>query len=167
MSAGLAFARTAAHAGVDVALLVLQAAAWGFASFYLLWVLYLAVMNLQRARDNKTLGRPAYCLGLPLLYLGLLVDFLVNVLPVSVLFLELPREFLVTQRLTRHANSAGGWRKRLAVWFALNLLDTFDPSGQHVRISITPAPGMDSTAIAHAVAVELARAALAGRTQAK
>jgi hypothetical protein len=114
-------------------LLGLLAAACGFASFYVLWVLYLAVMNLQRARDAGTLGRAAYCLGLPLLYLGLLVDFLVNVLPVSVLFLELPREMLVTQRLTRHANDVDGWRKRLAIWFAYNLLDTFDPSGKHVK----------------------------------
>lgn len=119
---------------LTVALFSLQVLACGLASFYLLWILYLAVMNLQRARDNGSITRPAYCLGLPLLYGGLLVDCLVNVIPVSVLFLEPPREFLVTQRLTRHANARNGWRKRLAIWFAKNLLDTFDPSGQHVRI---------------------------------
>ncbi|WP_431477844.1 hypothetical protein [Massilia eburnea] len=110
------------------------------ASFYLLWILYLAVMNLQRARDNGTITPAAYRLGLPLLYVGLLVDCLVNVIPVSALFLELPREFLVTQRLTRHANAEGGWRKGLAIWFAKNLLDTFDPSGQHVRILVDQRP---------------------------
>ena len=156
MIAGLAFARTLALNGVEVALVILQAAAWGFASFYLLWVLYLAVMNLQSARDAGTLGRPAYCLGLPLLYLGLLVDFLVNVLPVTVLFLELPRELLVTARLTRYANGPDGWRKRLALWFAHNLLDTFDPSGQHVHITVTVTPGMAPAAIASAVTAQLA-----------
>jgi len=131
--AALDFFFAALRALGNFTLLGLVAAACGFASFYVLWVLYLAVMNLQRARDAGTLGRAAYCLGLPLLYLGLLVDFLVNVLPVSVLFLELPREMLVTQRLTRHANDVDGWRKRLAIWFAYNLLDTFDPSGKHVK----------------------------------
>jgi hypothetical protein len=115
---------------------VFQAVAYGVTSFYLLWILYLAVMNLQRARDNGSISRPAYILGLPLLYVGLLVDCVVNLIPVSFLFLELPKELLVTQRLTRHANSSEGWRKRLAIWFAVNLLDTFDPSGKHVRIEI-------------------------------
>ena len=125
------------------ALFALQAIALGMASFYVLWILYLAVMNLQRARDNGTITRAAYRLGLPLLYAGLLADFLVNVIPVSVLFLELPQEFLVTQRLTRHANSQSGFRKRLAVWFAQNLLDTFDPSGQHVRIESAASSSTD------------------------
>lgn len=110
------------------------------ASFVLLWILYLAVMNLQRARDAGTLPRPAYYLGMPLLYIGLAMDCIVNVVPVSVLFLEWPRECLVTQRLTRHANTTGGWRKRLALWFARNLLDPFDPSGQHVRIQVEQRP---------------------------
>jgi hypothetical protein len=128
----------------------------GFASFYVLWILYLAVMNLQRARDAGTITRPAYYLGLPLLYLGLLVDFLVNVFPVTVLFLELPRELLVTARLTRYANGPDGWRKRLALWFAHNLLDTYDPSGQHVHITVTVTPGMAPAAIASAVTAQLA-----------
>lgn len=121
-------------AALSVLLFSLHAVGLGLGSFYLLWILYLAVMNLQRARDSGAITRAAYRLGLPLLYVGLLVDCLVNVVPVSVLFFELPREFLVTQRLTRHANARSGWRKRLAIWFAKNLLDTFDPSGQHVRI---------------------------------
>jgi len=133
MAAVLDFLQLVLQAGGAGTAHALEAAAWGFASFYLLWVLYLAVMNLQRARDAGTLTRPAYCLGLPLLYFGLLVDCLVNVIPVSVLFLELPRELLVTQRLTRHAHDVDGWRKRLAIWFAYHLLDTFDPSGKHVK----------------------------------
>jgi hypothetical protein len=119
---------------IAAALSVLALLALALASFYVLWVLYLAVMNLQRARNAGTIAKPAYYLGLPLLYVGLLTDCLVNLVPVSVLFLELPRELLVTARLTRHAHSsATGWRHRLAVWFALNLLDPFDPSGKHVK----------------------------------
>ncbi len=106
---------------------------YGFLSIYVLWLFFLAVMNLQRARDAGTLTRAAYCLGLPILYLGLLIDFLVNVVVLTFLFLELPREWLVTARLTRYARSSAGWRRTMALWFAANLLDTFDPSGRHIK----------------------------------
>ncbi len=107
--------------------------ACGFAAMYALWLLYLAVMNLQRARDAGALTRPAYLLGLPILYLGLLVDFLVNVVVLTALMLEPPREWLVTARLTRHAHDGDGWRCAMALWIAANLLDVFDPSGKHIK----------------------------------
>lgn len=105
----------------------------GFGWLYVTWLLYQAVMNLQRARDNGTLPKTAYYLGLPILYVGLLWDFIGNVTVVSVIFLELPKELLITSRLERHAFGPDGWRKNLARWFAANLLDPFDPRGSHVR----------------------------------
>ena len=102
-------------------------------SIYVLWIFYLAVMGLQRARDAGTLTRTAYVLGLPILYAGLLIDFIVNVIVLTVIFLDLPREWLVTARLTRYAKGGMGWRRLMALWFAANLLDTFDPSGKHIR----------------------------------
>jgi hypothetical protein len=101
-------------------------------SIYALWILYLAVMNLQRARDSGKLTKSAYYLGLPILYTGLLIDFLVNIFILSFIFIDLPKEFLVTSRLKRYVNNKSGWRKKLAIWFALNLLDSFDPSGKHI-----------------------------------
>lgn len=112
---------------LSVALLGLLAAG------YLLWVLYQAVMNLQRARDNRTLPRPAYYLGLPILWVGLALDCAVNMTLASLLFLELPHELLVTSRLERQVFDGSGWRQRLARWIAANLLDPFDPRGSHVR----------------------------------
>jgi len=106
---------------------------YGFLSIYILWLFFLAVMNLQGARDSGKLTGAAYCIGLPLLYLGLVIDFLVNVFPVTVLFLELPREGTVTSRLSRHIHDSDGWRKTLATWFCKNLLDPFDPSGCHCK----------------------------------
>lgn len=103
------------------------------ASLYLCWTLYLAIMALKRARDSGTLPKVAYYLGLPLLWLGLLVDFICNVLVTLLPFLDLPREFLVTARLQRYVDGPDGWRKRLALWFALNLLDPFDPKGYHIK----------------------------------
>ncbi|HVH92505.1 MAG TPA: hypothetical protein VM783_14095 [Candidatus Acidoferrum sp.] len=104
-----------------------------FGMLYFTWLLYQAVMNLQRARDNGTLPRPAYYLGLPILAVGLFWDCLMNVTVVNFIFWELPKELLITSRLERHAFGADGWRKNLAKWFAANLLDPFDPRGTHVR----------------------------------
>ena len=99
-------------------------------SVYALWVLYLASMNLIRARDAGLLPRAAYVLGLPIVAAGVLLDALVNVTVCTLLFAELPREWLVTERVTRLERS-GGWRQVVASWVCHNLLDNFDPSGKH------------------------------------
>ena len=98
---------------------------------WLLWVFYLAVMNLSRARDAGTLTKPAYIVGYPVLALGLLLDLLVNILVISILMLEFPKESTVTSRL-RRLKHAGGWRAKWSNWLAVNILDPFDPSGVHI-----------------------------------
>ena len=100
------------------------------ASFYVLWVLYLAVMNIKRVRDAGKLSKPALVLGMPVLVIGLIVDLFCNVL-LSVVLMELPREMTVTARLQRHKRDSGGWRKKVVMWFEL-ILDPFDPSGNHI-----------------------------------
>lgn len=104
-----------------------------FLGLWLLWVFYLAVMCLKRARDAGTLTKTAYALGQPVLIIGLLIDMLVNFTIVSIIFLEPPMEILVTSRLKRHIESDDGWRTTLARWFCATLLDSFDPSGSHCR----------------------------------
>ena len=98
---------------------------------YALWRDYLAVMNLKRTRDNGGLHLTAKCLGFVILALGYLQDFFVNVLHMSVLFLEVPKELTVTARLTRHIEQGSGWRQSLALWLTSTLLDAFDPAGKH------------------------------------
>lgn len=120
-----------------------QLALLPLAMLYGLWLFFLAVMNLQRSRDAGKLPRPAYLFGLPLLYAGLLLDFLCNMFPATLILLELPHEYVVTQRLQRLVAGPDGWRKRLALWFARNLLDPFDPKGYHV--SPTDGPAADLT----------------------
>lgn len=102
-------------------------------STYVLWMFYLAVMSLMRARDAGKLSRPAYILGLPILWTGLFIDCVVNIFVASVVFLEPPRELLVTSRLTRLVHRNSGWRGKLALWVCINLLDQFDPSGHHCK----------------------------------
>lgn len=112
---------------------ILIAIAIGLGSLYLLWLFYLAVMCLKRAYDAGTISKPALYLGYPILFLGLLIDLLVNVFVASVLLLEMPQELTVTARLGRLIRTDNGWRRRAALWFCSQLLDTFDPSGLHCR----------------------------------
>lgn len=104
----------------------------GFLSLYALWVFYLAVMALKRARDAGTLTKTARVMGTPVLFIGLLLDFLVNVTVMTVLFAELPKEWLVTSRLQRHAkHDDKPGCMRVVAWLR-QFLDPFDPSGKHI-----------------------------------
>lgn len=98
---------------------------------YALWIFFLAVMSLKRARDAGMLHMPAVVLGYPVLIVGWLIDFVVNATVMTALFLELPREMTVTARLKRHNRTGSSWRKTLAAWFE-PLLDPYDPSGDHI-----------------------------------
>lgn len=101
------------------------------ACLYLLWVFYLAVMNLKRARDAGTLSKSALALGYPVLIVGWLLDFIGNTVAMTIVFLELPQELTITARLQRHHEAESGYRKAIADW-AETILDAFDPSGNHV-----------------------------------
>lgn len=103
----------------------------GFFGLYTLWVFFLAVMSLKRAKDAGTLTFWNKVFGYPVLFAGLLLDFLCNTLVLTVLLGELPREGTVTSRLKRHNLHSKGWRKAVAVW-AEQHLDQFDPSGDHI-----------------------------------
>ena len=102
-------------------------------SMWLLWVFYLAVMNIKRAKDNNRLHRIAYMMGIPVLVIGLLLDTFVNWTVMTVVFLEMPQEALVTSRLQRHfKDDPTSWRGKFAKQFSEILLDEFDPSGNHI-----------------------------------
>ena len=96
-------------------------------TLYVLWVFYLAVMALLNAKEKGTISKPALWLGYPVLLIGVVLDFVVNVTIMSVIYLELPREWLVTKRLSRHIKHGKDWRHKLSKWICSNLLDTFDP----------------------------------------
>lgn len=109
---------------------------YGFGSMYVLWVFYLAVMNLKRAQEAGTLTKPALVLGMPVLVIGYAIDILVNVVVASVLFLELPhyQRLTLSARLGYHLRNSSNWRYKLSLWIVRNLLDSFDPSGKHVGV---------------------------------
>lgn len=102
-------------------------------SLYVLWIFYLAVMSLYRANRDKKLSRPALILGYPVLVIGAVLDFLVNIFICTIVLLEPPKELLVTKRLSRHIKKGKGYRFVIANWLCKNLLDNFDPNHQHCK----------------------------------
>lgn len=113
---------------------LLRLAVWVVLALYALWIFYLAIMNLSRADQAHQLRPVALALGIPVLVVGYTMDALINVLVLTVLMLELPRELTVSERLGRHLRSlSGGWRYRVSRWVCVELLDQFDPTGKHCR----------------------------------
>lgn len=105
--------------------------AGGYALAVTTWVLYLAIMSLYRVRHDLSWVARGH--AYPLLAVGFVFDCALNVLVGSVLFLKHPQDWLLTHRLTRYLRDPDElrWRKRLALWLCTNLLDPFDPSGDH------------------------------------
>jgi len=101
---------------------------WGL---YLLWIFFLAVMNLKRAKEVGQLSKTAKVFGYPVVWIGYLLDTFVNMTLMTVVMWELPKEVLVTDRLARHHKESTGWRLSVVLWFE-PLLDPYDPSGDHV-----------------------------------
>lgn len=100
-------------------------------SIYLLWIFYLAVMNLHRVHKTTRLSKTAYVFAVPVLVVGVVLDVFVNIIVCSFLFLDIPRELTVTDRLQRYV-AKDGWRKKVAEYIAKHFLDVFDPSGKHI-----------------------------------
>lgn len=96
-----------------------------------LWVLFLAVMNLQQARDEGTLSGFAKWSGYTVLAEGLVVDALIQFTVASLIWCEPPREWTVSGRVARLCKGPDGWRKARAIWFRDTLLKAFDRSGGH------------------------------------
>ena len=103
----------------------------GLGSFYALWIAYLAVMSLKRAKAAGLLHKTARFFGTPVLFVGYFLDALVNIFLLTIILLEFPRELTVTERLKRHIKTSSGWRLSIAKWF-IPLLDPFDASGHHI-----------------------------------
>lgn len=102
-----------------------------FGLTYALYVFYSAVMNIKRVRDAGKLTMVGKMLGYPTLFIGLVLDLLVNVLVMTVVLVEIPKELTVTSRLKRHHAQSKGWRLAV-VKFLEPVLDPLDPSGDHI-----------------------------------
>jgi hypothetical protein len=91
---------------------------------------YIVVMGHYKMKLSGRLTLAMKLLGWPYLLIGYALDVIGNVL-LSLLFWELPREWLITSRLKRHMKSNYGWRRKVAEWICQSALDPFDPRGRH------------------------------------
>lgn len=98
---------------------------------WVLWIIFAAVMRLKQVREAGKLTLAMKVFGYPALFLGLAVDFVVNVVFGTLVFLQLPHEMTLSSRLWKLSNGDEGWRKNWAYWIRSNLLDAVDPEGVH------------------------------------
>jgi len=100
---------------------------------YVLWVLFLAVMNLLRVYQKGELPKGVLYLSFPLLAAGLVVDVLFNIVFGTIMFLQMPAlsRLTLSARMDDLILTGSGWRKKFAIWFVKYLLQPFDTSGMH------------------------------------
>lgn len=116
----------------------------GYFGFFLqLWLWYLVAMAVDRQKNAPAVTMPngyvvpggvsplVQRLVGPLYVVAISLDFVGNLL-LSVALLELPREWVVTQRVTRHTEQpTSAWRTAVCLWIRVNLLDGYDRRGLH------------------------------------
>lgn len=112
---------------------------------YVFFALYVLAMGLYRAHLVGALTKVGYVMGWPWMIVAGLVDFIANITVFSVIFLEPPREWLVTTRLRRHlanGEDRDGWRWRVSNQICKKVLDYFDPRGSHCHpeLMVDPVP---------------------------
>jgi hypothetical protein len=98
---------------------------------WLFWGMYVLVMGIYRAHLQERLTKTTLVLSIPFILIGYVMDVLANIFIGSVVFVELPREWLVTTRLKRHRDKSKGWRAHLSTFICEHILDVFDPKGSH------------------------------------
>ena len=83
-------------------------------------------MKLREAQDVLfTLHWSVIWIAWLILFVGLLLDTLLNWIVLTIVFVDVPRETLSTARVRRLKKSSG-WRQRLSVWLCDNFLNPFD-----------------------------------------
>jgi hypothetical protein len=101
------------------------------ADLYLFFIMYVASMAMIRAHAEKKLNGLLWVLCLPFVAVSIVLDFINNLIVFTLLFAELPREWLVTDRLKRHARQHT-FRGKIARWLDSFVLAPFDHTGSHL-----------------------------------
>lgn len=96
----------------------------GLISFIILWVFFVNVMTWKK-HENKI---PKYVK--PLLYfiaaIGYIWDVLFNITFGSIMFLELPQELTLSERIRRLLLTDRGWRFAMGYWICKHLIEPWD-----------------------------------------
>lgn len=101
------------------------------AALWLFYVFYVFTMGVYRVQLAGKLTGLSKVLLMPFVVVAVLMDVACQMTVATVVFLELPKELLVTARLQRYLRGEDGWRKTIALYVCNNLLDPFDPNGKH------------------------------------
>jgi len=102
----------------------LQFVVLGYILAVLTWLFYVAIYHLIPIRHQ--LHPVAKVHAYVLVGVGLVLDFALNTVVASVVFADIPREWLLTQRLKRYKVGRTGWRRVAAWWICEHLLNQFD-----------------------------------------
>jgi hypothetical protein len=93
------------------------------------FVCYVAIMKMREIKKEiYALHWSVRWVCYFILFVGLVLDTLLNWVVLTVAFIELPREFLSTHRVVRHKYHSTGWRQKQAVWWCKHWLTPFDKS---------------------------------------
>ncbi len=122
--------------------LILWWAGISIALMYLTFVHFGAVMRARELRDSRTMSWQtdkilwSWCMAT--LVIGLVLDMLTNIIVMTPVMLELPKETLTTFRLIRwnHTTSTSWWTRHVRMAFVnlgKALLDKMDTDGQHIK----------------------------------
>ena len=91
------------------------------------FIFYLAVLKLRDSKDK--IWRAHWLvrwISFAILFVGLVLDTLLNWVVMTVLFYEFPQEFLTTTRVVRHKHNSEGFRKIQSDWWCAHWLVPFD-----------------------------------------
>lgn len=95
-----------------------------------LWVWYRAVMWIKKRRNALKGNKLEYGIAWLFVLCFAIADGVYNLTIGTLIFRQWPKEFYFTSRLKRNKQGSG-WRKSLAIWICEELLDKYDPSGEH------------------------------------
>lgn len=102
------------------------------AYFYLCWILYVVIMGTYRAHLTDRLTGFNRYMSIPIVVLGIVFDIIGNLILATIIFMDVPREWMFTDRLKRYKNSDKLTRRsKIATYICDNILDPFDPRNNH------------------------------------
>ena len=94
------------------------------------WAYYLAMCSLKRTNEADAIPKFLKPLAYVLLAGFLVADCIFNLIVGTIVFLQLPRQWLFTSRCKENQDR-WDWRRDAARWWCANWLNPFDPSGRH------------------------------------
>jgi hypothetical protein len=95
--------------------------------FICTFIFYVTIMKMREVKQRLwRLHWPVRWTCFFILFIGLILDVLLNWIACTIIFVEFPREFLTTSRVVRHKRESAGFRYKLAIYFCQHWLTPFD-----------------------------------------